>query len=135
MSLLRIVINSTAFVLLLLAALFVYPLYWPASILFVLSAFDQLEDVYYAVRKKRLLPRWLKPIDIFFEVVLALFGVIIAVASFYYAPLFVHSYMLWGLAVLGAIISISAISDIAEWYTTAHTIVHHYHRKFVKHRS
>ena len=114
----KVVINSVAFAFLLLAALLMYPIFWPASILLVFSAFDQLEDVYKEVKKKRLLPKWLKPFDIFMEIVLALFGVALAVFAFYYSHLFVHTYLLWGVAALGALIAISAVSDIAEWFTT-----------------
>lgn len=131
MSLIRVVVNSTAFLLLLLTALAVLPFFWPASLLLVLAALDQLEDVYKEVTKKRLLPKWLKPVDIFFELVLAFFGVMLAAFAAFYAHLFVHSYLLWGLSLLGAVIAISAVADIAEWYM-AHFIAGK--RKFVKGR-
>ncbi|MEM3943471.1 MAG: hypothetical protein QXJ59_05265 [Thermofilaceae archaeon] len=130
MRLITIIVNSVAAAILLLAAALIATRFWPASIIFILAAFDQVEDVYKAVYGKRLLPRWLAPVDIILELFLAALGFALAFFALLYAELFVAGFFLWALAALGLLISFSALSDVTEWFTARVS----WYRRFVKRR-
>ena len=113
----RITINSFAMVLMLLVAFFIWgysPLY---SVLFFLSALDQFEDVYYYVYRKRLVPLWMLPFDVMFEVVLAGIGIAIFVFSLLYYAYF-QTWFFRVMIPLSLMIVYSAIEDIVVWVRT-----------------
>jgi hypothetical protein len=112
---LRVVVNS--FALVVLAVLGVVTLQFNPllALIFFLSAIDQFEDVYYYVYGKRLMPRYLMPLDIVFESILVLVGVGMFVLSLIYYYYF-STWFFRALLPLSLLIVYSAIEDVVEWF-------------------
>lgn len=114
MRVLRVIVNSVAFVLLLLVAFYswyISPLYF---VLFVLAALDQAEDVYYYVYNKRLVPLWMMPFDLMFEIMLTGVGI----AMFVFSVIYYAYFQTWFFRVimpLSIAIVYSAIEDVVIW--------------------
>jgi len=110
----RVIINSFSFVLLLILAYVVWESNPLLSVLFMLASIDQFEDVYYYVHRKRLFPSWLMPLDIIFEGVLAIVGFIM----FFFSVIYYAYFETWFFkAVLFISLSMiySAVEDIVIW--------------------
>jgi len=110
---LKVLLNSLAFFILLILGgyMFTYEPVWGFVILF--SAFDQLEDVYFYVAKRRLIPAWFTPIDIILEGVLALIGV----SMFIFGMIYWYTFESWFFALwmaVSAMIAWSAVEDIVD---------------------
>jgi hypothetical protein len=117
MKLLRIVVNSFAFVIIIILAY----IFWQSnplfSIVLFLSAIDQLEDVYYYSYGKRFFPKWFMPLDIIFE--FTLFG--IALMMFIFSIIYYAYFETWffrALIPLSLIIMYSSIEDVVLWEKT-----------------
>jgi len=112
---LRVLFNSVAFFVLLIMAVYLmkYNPIWGA--LMILSAFDQLEDVYFYVTSNRLLPAWVRPVDIILEGILAIVGISIAVFSLVYWYTF-DSMFFQLLLIASAFMAWSAIEDIVDGF-------------------
>jgi len=114
----RIIVNSFAMILMILLAFFVWnysPLY---SFIFFLASLDQFEDVYFYVYRKRLVPVWLFPFDVMFEVVLAGIGVAILIFSLIYYSYF-QTWFFRVMIPLSIVIIYSAIEDTVVWMRSA----------------
>ena len=110
----RVIINSFSFVLLLILAYVVWEGNPLLSVLFMLASIDQFEDVYYYVHRKRLFPSWFMPLDIIFEGVLAIVGFIM----FFFSVIYYAYFETWFFkAVLFISLSMiySAVEDIVMW--------------------
>lgn len=109
----RVVINSIGFVLLLGVGLALWSSNPLLSALFFLAAFDQLEDVYAYTTGRRLVPRWLAPLDVFLEAVLFCFALaMLLLAVFYYA---FFATWFWRLVMaLSVLIMWSAVEDCID---------------------
>jgi len=110
---LRVLMNSLAFFLLLLLGGYMinYNLIW--GVVIFLSAFDQLEDVYFYVTKSRLIPTWFRPIDMVLEGILALVGgSMLLFGLVYWYSFDSWFFLLW--TAVSAMIAWSAVEDIIE---------------------
>ena len=110
---LAVLLNSLAFFLLLILGgyLFTYNPLWGLVIAF--SALDQLEDIYFYVAKRRLIPVWFVPVDIVLEGVLALVGVSMLLFGLVYWYTFDSWFFaLW--TVVSAMIAWSALDDLVD---------------------
>ena len=110
---LRVLLNSLAFFLLLILGgyMFSYNPLWGFVVMF--SAFDQLEDVYFYVTKRRLLPTWFTPVDIVLEGLLALIGV----SMFLFGMFYWYTFDSWFFALwmaVSAMIAWSSVEDIVD---------------------
>jgi len=110
---LRVLLNSLAFFLLLILGGYMvkYSPIW--GLVIFLSAFDQLEDVYFYVTKSRLIPTWLRPVDIVLEGILAIVGV----SMFFFGLIYWYTFDNWFFfvwMVVSALIAWSSIEDIVE---------------------
>ena len=113
---LRVLFNSIAFFVLIVLAtyIFKYNVIW--GTLLLLSAFDQLEDVYFYVTSSRLVPAWFRPIDILLEGILALVGISMFIFGLVYWFTFDSMFFfLWMLA--SGFMTWSALEDIFEGFT------------------
>lgn len=113
---LRVLLNSFAFFVLVFMAYYVvkYNPLWGALV--ILSAFDQLEDVYFYVAGRRLVPSWFRPIDIVLEGVLVLVGL----SMFLFGLIYWYSFDSWFFfmwIVTAGFMTWSAIEDIADGFT------------------
>ena len=110
---LRVLLNSLAFFLLIVLGgyVFAYDPVWGFVILF--SALDQLEDVYFYVARRRLIPAWFTPVDIILEGVLALVGVSMFLFGMIYWYSFESLFFALWMAV-SAMIAWSAVEDIID---------------------
>lgn len=110
----RIIINSFAFVLLIVLAY----VFWSSnpllSILFLLSSIDQYEDVYYYTYRRRLFPGWFMPFDLVFETVLMGVGAVMLLFSLVYYSYF-QTWFFKSLIPLSVLIMYSAGEDVASW--------------------
>lgn len=113
---LRVMLNSIAFFVMIYLAvyLFKYNPLW--GIVILISALDQLEDVYFYTTNSRLIPSWFRPVDIVLEGVLALVGVIMALFGLIYWYSF-DSLFFFMWMVASAFMALSAIEDIADGFT------------------
>jgi len=112
---LRVLLNSLAFFVLVVLAvyLFKYNPLW--GVLILLSAFDQLEDVYFYTTSNRLIPAWFRPIDVVLEGILALVGISMALFGLIYWYAFDSMFFfLWMVA--SAFMAWSAIEDIVDGF-------------------
>jgi len=112
--LVRIITNSFAGCLLLLLGGILWSLSPYLSIVLFLVSFDQIEDVYYYVYRKRLIPDWLMPVDLVFEGVCAAVGMAIILFSLWYMPYF-QTWFFQALLVLAIPIIWSSVEDIIRW--------------------
>jgi len=111
---LRIVVNSFAFVVLLMLAFICLRGNPPLSLLFLLSAFDQLEDVIYYTYRRRLIPEWAMPIDVVLEGVLIATAVAMIAFCLLYFTYF-QSPFFQALFVVSLVILYVAVEDIMAW--------------------
>jgi len=110
----RIIINSFTFILLLIIAYVMWqsnPLF---SFLLALAAIDQFEDVYYYVYRRRLFPPWFMPIDMIFEMVVVGIGLGMLIFSLIYYAYF-ETWFFRALLFLSIPIIYSAVEDIVLW--------------------
>lgn len=114
---LRVVINSFAFVLCLLLAITTFEANPWLALLFLASSFDQLEDVYYYVYGRRLIPRALMPLDLVFEGVMFMVGLAMLMLSVSYYAYF-STWIFRGLLFLSIMILWSSVEDVIEWART-----------------
>jgi len=143
----RVIINSLTFVImLLLAYAFIYtnPV---VSFLLVLASIDQFEDVYYYTTKRRLFPRWFMPFDIVFEATAVVIGFAILFFSITYLAYF-QTWFFKSMLFISVVMIASAIEDMVVWGMEAGAIegrkglvIHHAlreeekERRFVRRRS
>jgi len=111
---LRVVINSFAFVLCLLLAITTFEANPWLALLFLAASFDQLEDVYYYVYGRRLMPRALMPLDLIFEGVMFMVGLAMLMLSVSYYAYF-STWLFRGLLFLSIMILWSSVEDVIEW--------------------
>jgi len=111
---LRVVINSFAFVLCLLLAITTFEANPWLALLFLAASFDQLEDVYYYVYGRRLIPRALMPLDIVFEGVMFMVGLAMLMLSVSYYAYF-STWLFRGLLFLSIMVLWSSVEDVVEW--------------------
>ena len=117
----RIVVNSFAFVVLLMLAYMCVRGNPPLALLLLLSAFDQLEDVVYYTYGRRLIPEWAMPIDIVLEGVLVATAVAtISLCLFYFT--YFKSFFFQALFIVSFIMLYSAIEDIMAWRGAVHSV-------------
>lgn len=110
----RIIINSFTFILLLIIAFVVWRSNPLLSFLLALAAIDQFEDVYYYTYRKRLFPSWFMPFDMFFEVVAIGIGLGMLVFSLIYYAYF-ETWFFRALLFLSIPIIYCAVEDIVMW--------------------
>jgi len=110
----RIIINSFAFILLVILAYVMWQSNPTFSILLALAAIDQFEDVYYYVYRKRLFPSWFMPIDVVFEVVLFVVGLGMLLFSITYYIYF-ETWFFRALLPLSIMVMYSSVEDILMW--------------------
>ena len=110
----RIIINSFAFILLVILAYIMWQSNPTFSILLALAAIDQFEDVYYYVYRKRLFPSWFMPIDVVFEVVLFVVGLGMLLFSITYYIYF-ETWFFRALLPLSIMVMYSSVEDILMW--------------------
>ncbi len=111
---LRVIVNSLAFVVLLMMAVSVWygnPL---LAIVLFLAAIDQFEDVYYYTTGKRMFPDWFRPIDVSLELVLIAVGVGILLFSVVYY-LYFETWFFRMLMIMAVLMVYSAAEDIVQW--------------------
>jgi hypothetical protein len=113
---LRVVINSFAFVILTILGVVTLQFNLPLGALLLLSTIDQLEDVYYYVYGKRLMPKSLMPLDVVLELVLAFVGMVMFITSLIYYQYF-PTWFFKALLPLSFLIVYSAVEDVVEWFT------------------
>jgi hypothetical protein len=111
---LRVVINSFAFVLCLLLAITTFEANPWLALLFLAASFDQLEDVYYYVYGRRLMPRALMPLDLVFEGVMFMVGLAMLMLSVSYYAYF-STWLFRGLLFLSIMVLWSSVEDVIEW--------------------
>jgi len=114
----RIIVNSFTFILLLVIAYVMWqsnPLF---SILLILAAVDQFEDVYYYTYMKRLFPSWFMPIDMVLEMLVMGIGIGMLLFSIVYYVYF-ETWFFRALLLLSIPVIYSAIEDMATWMTPA----------------
>jgi hypothetical protein len=112
-SVLRVIGNSLAFLLSIILAIWFFKTNPLISFFFIISAFDNYEDVYEVVTRKRLIPYYLIPIDIIIEVVMLLFGMYVLMLGYMYYVYFETPFAIF-LLVSGISIVISSTKDIAK---------------------
>jgi len=110
----RIIINSFTFILLLVLAYVMWQGNPLLSFLLALAAIDQFEDVYYYTYRKRLFPSWLMPLDLVFEVVAVCIGLGMLIFSLIYYAYF-ETWFFKALLFLSIPIIYSAVEDIVMW--------------------
>lgn len=112
----RIIVNSFTLVLLLVIAYVMWQSNPLLSILLILAAVDQFEDVYYYTYMKRLFPSWFMPIDIVLEMLVMGIGVGMLLFSIVYYAYF-ETWFFRALLLLSIPVIYSAIEDVATWMT------------------
>jgi len=113
-----VVINSFAGCLMLLVAAALWPYSPWLSLLVALASIDQFEDVYYYAFGRRLVPRWLAPVDVLFEGVCAALGAAIAIFSLVYMSYF-NTWFFQALLLLSIPMIWSAAEDVGYWMAGA----------------
>ncbi|RLI87909.1 MAG: hypothetical protein DRP01_00820 [Archaeoglobales archaeon] len=111
MRIVRIVLNSFCFLLLIFIGVYFIPYNPLLAIFFFLAAFDQLEDVIYYTTKKSIIPPELFVIDFFFEIAMALIGLSLIYFGFVYFGKFFHEVFVLT-SFLGMLIVYTSIEDI-----------------------
>ena len=110
----RVIINSFTFILLLIIAYVMWQSNPLLSFLLALAAIDQFEDVYYYVYRRRLFPDWFMPFDIIFEIVVIGIGLGMLLFSLIYYAYF-ETWFFRALLFLSIPIIYSAVEDIVLW--------------------
>ncbi|HID40759.1 MAG TPA: hypothetical protein EYP33_01230 [Pyrodictium sp.] len=117
----RIVVNSFAFVVLLILAFMCLKGNPPLAVLLFLSAFDQLEDVIYYTYGRRLIPDWAMPIDFVLEGALIATAVATITLCLFYFTYF-HSFFFQALFIVSFVMLYSAMEDIMAWREAGHYV-------------
>jgi len=112
--LVRIIMNSFTFMLLLIVAYVVWGGNPLLSVFLVLAAVDQFEDVYYYTYRRRLFPEWFRPIDMIFEMFVVGIGLGMLVFSLMYYMYF-ETWFFKALLFLSIPVIYSAIEDMVFW--------------------
>jgi len=110
----RIIINSFTFILLLIIAYVMWQSNPLLSFLLALAAIDQFEDVYYYTYRRRLFPSWFMPLDMIFEMVVIGIGLGMLIFSLIYYAYF-ETWFFRALLFLSIPIIYSAVEDIVMW--------------------
>jgi len=113
--LIRAIFNSLGFIIFSVVAVACWPESIPTSIFMGIAALDQLEDVYYAVYGRRLMPRWLMPIDIVLELAVIAFGMLMLVYGLIYYSYF-QTWFFKSALLLSVPMIYCAAEDIALWW-------------------
>jgi len=112
----RVIVNSFAFVLTIVMSVVTFQYNPWLSIVFFLASLDQLEDVYYYVYGKRLVPRSLMFIDIVFEGIMFMIGLAVLLLSVSYYAYF-STWFFRALLFLSIMIMWSSVEDVLQWAT------------------
>lgn len=115
MRLFRVMINSFVFILLVVVAYVMWRSNPLLSVVLLLAAVDQFEDVYTYVYGRRLFPPWFMPFDFVFEMVVLGLGILLFVFSLIYYSYF-ETWFFRSLLILSIPIMYSAVEDIVLWY-------------------
>jgi hypothetical protein len=110
----RVIVNSFAFVLTIVMSVVTFQYNPWLSIVFFLASLDQLEDVYYYVYGKRLVPRSLMFIDIVFEGIMFMIGLAVLLLSVSYYAYF-STWFFRALLFLSIMIMWSSVEDVLQW--------------------
>ena len=113
--LLRIIVNSFTFVLLLLLSCVFWETNALMAFLLVLASIDQLEDVYYYTYGKRFFPSWFMPFDLIFELVALGIGFCMLVFGLIYYSYF-ETWLFRSMIFLSIPVMYSAIEDVVLWF-------------------
>jgi hypothetical protein len=110
----RVIVNSFAFVLTIVMGVETLQYNPLLSIVFFLASLDQLEDVYYYVYGKRLIPRSLMFFDIIFEGVMFMIGLAMLMLSVSYYAYF-STWLFRALMFLSIMVMWSSVEDVIQW--------------------
>ncbi len=110
---LRVLMDSIAFLLLLILGGYMFSYNPIFGFLILFSALDQFEDVYFYTAKRRLFPAWFVPVDIVLEGILAVVGV----SMFLFGLIYWYSFdsvffAIW--TVVSLMIAITSVEDIVD---------------------
>jgi hypothetical protein len=120
---LRVVFNSTAFVILLLIGFGLFNTNPALAFLVALSSLDQFEDVYYLTTGERLIPSWFAPIDVLFEGVAMGLGLGLLLFGLMYYSYFA-SYFFVALIFVGFMVMMSSIEDVGFYFGGSSEVMH-----------
>jgi len=112
---LRVIINSFTFILLLLLSTVFWETNALIALLLLLASIDQLEDVYCYVYGKRLFPSWFMPFDLIFEFVALGIGFCMLVFGLIYYSYF-ETWLFRSMIFLSIPVMYSAIEDVVLWF-------------------
>jgi hypothetical protein len=110
----RVIVNSFAFVLTIAMGVVTLQYNPLLSIVFFLASLDQLEDVYFYIYGKRLIPRSLMFIDIVFEGVMFMIGLAMLLLSVSYYAYF-STWFFRALLFLSVMVMWSSVEDVLQW--------------------
>ncbi|MCC6057977.1 MAG: hypothetical protein LM568_03565 [Desulfurococcaceae archaeon] len=116
----RVIVNSFAFVLTIVMSVVTFQYNPLLSIVFFLASLDQLEDVYYYIYGKRLIPRSLMFIDIVFEGVMFMVGLAMLLLSVSYYAYF-STWFFRALLFLSVMVMWSSVEDVLQWVSAPAT--------------
>ncbi|MGC9014887.1 MAG: hypothetical protein ACP5KW_10980 [Thermoproteota archaeon] len=132
---LRVIFNSTAFVILLAIGLGLFDENPALALLVVASSLDQFEDVYYLTTGQRLIPKWFAPIDVLFEGVATGIGLGLLLFGIMYYSYFA-SYFFVAMIFVGIMVMLSSLEDIGYYFGGSEVIhvveVREKEKRFVK---
>lgn len=111
---LRIVVNSIAFFLLILSGCLVFETNTLLALLMFIASIDQLEDVYTYTYNRRLFPKAFIVFDLVLEGILVVAGGMMLIYGFLYYQYF-HTYFFIILLFLGLMIIESALEDLFSY--------------------
>jgi hypothetical protein len=111
---LRVILNSFAFILMLIMAVVSFQYHPLLALVFLLTSFDQFEDVYYYVYGKRLIPASLKFFDIVFEGIMFMIGLAMLLLSVSYYAYF-STWLFRALIFLSIMVMWSSVEDVIQW--------------------
>jgi len=118
----RMSVNGFAGVLMVLFGfmLWYYNPLW--SILMFLAAIDQFEDVAYYAWGKRIIPKYLMPLDILFEGAVFIFGLaILFLSATYYS--FFQTWFWEAMFIVGFLAVWSALEDAWYWFAPSKMVI------------
>ncbi|MGC9086077.1 MAG: hypothetical protein ACP5IT_07820 [Thermoproteota archaeon] len=112
---LRVIFNSTAFVILLAIGFGLFDENPALALLVVASSLDQFEDVYYLTTGQRLIPKWFAPVDVLFEGVATGIGLGLLLFGIMYYSYFA-SYFFVAMIFVGIMVMLSSLEDIGYYF-------------------
>ncbi|MGC8578141.1 MAG: hypothetical protein ACP5M7_09160 [Thermoproteota archaeon] len=112
---LRVIFNSTAFVILLAIGLGLFDENPALALLVVASSLDQFEDVYYLTTGQRLIPKWFAPVDVLFEGIATGIGLGLLLFGIMYYSYFA-SYFFVAMIFVGIMVMLSSLEDIGYYF-------------------